>query len=240
MTSRERMLIYSALGLLLAVNGVILFGRLGQPAYAAPNALDDLGPADRLILSGEKELVVRNESGRIAWSDSEHARAYSVGFVHVADVVQKLMQTSQYTEERERLTEEINAEEQEWREKGQALEERYGDVTPEDPEFEEARAAFGEWQANVQQWRQQANERVNNLAMEQLEHAYREVVDAVNIVADERDIDLVLRFTPTADPLATGMSGQTMLDIRLRPVLRYPDGLDITVDVLEEMALAVD
>ena len=39
---------------------------------------------------------------------------------------------------------------------------------------------------------------------------------------------------------AADLSGQTMLDIRLRPIVKAPEGLDITPAVMEELGLTVE
>lgn len=242
MRSRERLVLLTLLGLTVGVNLFTLLGRTGSPAVASNEGfrLDDLGPADRLLLRGERELAVRNADGRMAWSDNEHGRAYSMAFVDVNDVLVKLMETDGYKNDREKLTETVQAEEKEWLAKRDALQGKYGNITPDDPRMEQARAEFGAWQAGVQQWQQDAQNRVNTMAIEQLKKAYAEIVTAVDVVADKRGIDIVFRFTPGDEPLTEGISGQTMLDIRLRPVVRAPKGLDITVDVLEEMSLPVE
>ena len=66
-------------------------------------------------------------------------------------------------------------------------------------------------------------------------------VDAINVVADRLDIDTVHRFIPTDDSFeiqpGPGAFQAAMLQIRLRSVLRYPEDLDITSDVLEELGI---
>ncbi len=242
MTSRERVLVYSLLTGLLVMNVIIALGGSGPTATANVLARsDDLGPADRLILSGEQDLVVRNADGRLAWSENAHGRAYSIAFVHQQDVLEKLMQTSQYKDDRDRLTDDIKKEEEEWRTKYQALRDEYADVeSADDPRSDEAQAALGAWQRDYQQWQQSASARVNTMAVEQLQRAYRELIAAVEIVADQRQVDLVLQFTPTVDDLPASQNAQTMLDIRMRPVLKYPEGLDITVEVLDDLALGAE
>jgi len=237
MHPRERGIIYSMLGLLTVCTGALLMERGGTPALADARWADDLGPADALRLSGDPELALRNADGRVSWSDTEYARAYAIAFVDVNKVLDGLMETSVYKDEREALTERLNAEELDWKSKFDGLDAEFEGVAQDDPRLEDGRNRFRELNVGFQQWREGAQEQVNAMAVKQLERAYREVIDAVNIVADERAIDIVYRFTPVAEPLPEGLSGQTMLDIRMRPVLRAPDGLDITAHVLQEMAI---
>ena len=75
---------------------------------------------------------------------------------------------------------------------------------------------------------------------EQLEKAYREMIDAVEVVADRMDIDIVYRFIPTSEAFEAENPEQAMMAIRLRTALRYPEQLDITDAVLEEMSLEAE
>ncbi len=75
------------------------------------------------------------------------------------------------------------------------------------------------------------------LEAEQLERSYREMIEAVEIVADKRSIDVVYRFIPTAEPFGTQSSDQAMLQIQLRTFLKYPESVDITQYVMDELDL---
>jgi hypothetical protein len=86
-------------------------------------------------------------------------------------------------------------------------------------------------------WQQSALQRTGKLDADQLERAYRELVAAVEIVADRRGIDMVYRFIPTGEPFEAENPEQAMMAIRLRDALRYPTELDITADVMEELHL---
>ena len=63
------------------------------------------------------------------------------------------------------------------------------------------------------------------------------VVGYVEIVADRKGIDTVYRFIPTSEPFEAENPEQAMMAIRLRDALRYPEELDITTDVMEELHL---
>ena len=212
MKSSERATIYSLIMLVLIINGIVLFVNSSPEARADSTLSSAMGFSDE----------------------------YTFAFVDVNKTITALMETSRFKDDREALTEEIQGEEDEWRARFAELNKKYEGITPDSPNFEEASNAFTALNASFSQWRQSAEQRVNEMAVIQLEKAYREVVDAVNIVADDKEIDIVFRFTPTEDPLPTGMSGQTMLDIRMRPVLRYPDEVDITIDVLDELGIDSD
>ena len=115
MNTRERIVIYGALALLGALNLSTVLG-LGSPeAMAEPSAIaDELGPATSLTLTGEAEpLVLRNNTGHLAWADNAHAQAYSVAFVAPGKAMGPLLEADQYTEEVQELQDELRAQGQE-------------------------------------------------------------------------------------------------------------------------------
>ncbi len=101
-------------------------------------------------------------------------------------------------------------------------------------------AIYQEWQQvqeELRRWQQDAMARTGAIEVEYLEVVYRELVEAVNVVAERRDIDIVYQFTPTDAPFQATNPGQAMSTIRTRIALRYPEDLDITDYVVEEMGL---
>jgi Skp family chaperone for outer membrane proteins len=242
MKTRERLVIYSLLAVLVCVNLVHLLPKADRPAFAEPVFATELGPADSLILSGSdgaEPLVLRNAEGRLAWSDKPQDRLHSVAYVYIGKILSSLMQSERYTEVRDQLLEELQATEQEYRERLDEIRGRLQEMERDSPEaqavFEEGQTAFREYQ----QWQQEALARRGKLDAEQLEQAYREMIDAVEVVADRMDVDTVYRFIPTSEPFEAENPEQAMLAIRMRTALRYPDRLDITSAVIEEMSLEV-
>ena len=78
---------------------------------------------------------------------------------------------------------------------------------------------------------------MDQLETQQIELAFRELVLAVEVVAEQKNIDIVYQFVATADDFATSNPGRATLAIRERAALVYPEQLDITDAVLEELAL---
>jgi len=245
MQSRERIMIYGLLAVLIALNLSLLLGRTGTPAFADPQAPSpgELGPAQSLTLLGEgeaKDIVLRNRAGRLAWGEPVHDRAYSVAYVYIGKVLNPLMQSEAFEEEREPLREELREAEAEYRQRLDAIQGRLREL---DPKSEEAQATYEQGSAVYEEfmnWQQSALRRTGKLDAEQLERAYRELVAAVEIVADREGIDTVYRFIPTAEEFNAENPEQAMIAIRLRNALRYPQELDITDDVLEELHLEAE
>ena len=59
----------------------------------------------------------------------------------------------------------------------------------------------------------------------------------MEVVADKAGVDLVYRYIPTSEPFMQASVEQAMLQIQMRPFLRYPDSIDLTTRVLEELDL---
>jgi len=202
-----------------------------------------LGPASSVTLENEdaESLTLIVADKRLAWGDSPQKRLYSAGYVHIGKALSALLKGDSFIEENEALQGELQAAQQALMEAFKSVQERIEGLTPEDSEFE---AISKEGQSLLQQRDrliQQASVAKATLGAEQVERAYRELVDAINVVADRLEIDLVHRFIPTDDPFEVqpgpGAFQAAMLQIRLRSVLRYPEDIDITSEVLDELGI---
>ena len=70
-----------------------------------------------------------------------------------------------------------------------------------------------------------------------MQKAYKELTSAVNVVADKLGVDIVLRFIPTDNEFKAVNGDQALSEVRLRSAVKYPEKLDITSEVLEELSL---
>lgn len=244
MPSRERAVIYSLLFLALALNLAVLLGKSEPQAHASPShplLAGDLGPADALILTGDKgDLTVKNDNGRLAWSDNEHSRVLSYAFCHISDMMRQMLESGTFADEKQRIEETLKAEADAIERRGEELEKQYEDVGPDSPNAREAMEAYSKYMDERRNFQISARQRQSELAARQIESVYRDIVAAIDIVADRKNIDVVLRFIPTSRAF-TAQSGEgAMEEIRLRTALKSPDALDITQDVAEELGLKVD
>jgi len=239
MNNRERIVIYGALALLALTNLAALCGQSGSSVAADPVTVgDQLGPAETLTLvEGEKQLVVRSRGDRLAWSDSDHARAYSIAFVHVGRAVGPLMEAQEYEEEVGRLREELQGRDQEMTERIAAFQEENRQVEPDDPRAPEVQRALKMMLQQLERGRLEGAQRLDQLRAGHVEQAYRDLVAAVEVVAQRRQIDIVLRFVPTANDFQAQSLAAAYTGVRARVALKYPEALDITDAVLEELAL---
>ena len=230
MHAAERMVIYGALLVLVGANLTTLLPDRPAAAIGPDAPAGRIGPADAVSLTGtDSELLVRNRDGRLSWDDNAHARAYSIAFVHIGRALGLLLESERFVEEREELETTITDRDRDLTEQAQAMQSQPG-FNPNTPDARRLAAELERWSIERQQL-------LGKLGAAQVEACYREFVEAVEVVADERKIDLVLRFIPTADPFGAQITPQAYTSIRGRTAVRYPEALDITPAVLEELDL---
>ena len=243
MDTRERILIYGAMTVLGAMNIAVLSdGHSGSAWADNPADQERLGPATALTLIDDEgsELDLRNTDGRLAWEDNEYARAYSVAFVHVGKALGPLMKADEYVEEYSRLEAEIREKDDELSQAILAFTEEHQNMTPDDPALGQAQQAFQTLLQQREQWRMSGSRQLGLLAAGQIERAYRDLIAAVEVVAEQRRIDLVFRFIPTDNEFQAVSPPQAYTGIHARIALKYPAGLDVTDAVMEELALEVE
>ena len=238
MSSRERLVIYS----LLAVAILLALGR-GLPdrsASGVPVPADDpvLGPASALVLRGDKgELTLKNAEGRVGWANDAFGRAYSVGFVHISKPLRRLREQPRYVEETEALTTELTEKDADYRKRLEEISAKVREVEEGSDEFKrrfaEGDALFQEYRT----WQNEAIERRNKLEASHIESCYRQLIDAIEVVAERKSVDIVFRFIVTSEPFEAVDVSQALNEVRFRSVLRYPQGLDITPEVMKELGV---
>jgi len=247
MRTRERAIIYTALAALAAVNIITLMGRDGAAAYAKEALeLKERGPAKSLTLvdpdNATDNVVVRNTAGHIAWGEQAYQQSYSMAFIHVGKPLYQLMTTEQYQEPLTELRERLQAEGQERDDELRSVYEQMQQLDPQSPEMQDLQQRFQKLRQEFEQWRQKAQREAAKLEAKQIMAAYDEIIAAVEVVAEQRNIDLVLRFLPHGAEQDTELQSPDQANsiIRGRTALKYPDDLDITTAVMEELALEVE
>lgn len=240
MKPTERIVLYTALGLLGAMNAVFLLSSTGRAAFAETRSLiaDVLGPAEAVkLVDGDKEIEVRNKDGRITWGIGDFKHTYTVGFVDISKALNPLMEQPTFADERKTLADELDVKDKEFREKLDAFSAELQAADRDDPaaqeKFKEAQALYKEYT----EWGQTAIGRRNAMDVAQLSKAYKELVSAVDVVAQKLGVDIVLRFIPTENEFKATDAEGALTEIRLRSAVKYPSGLDITTEVLEELSL---
>jgi Skp family chaperone for outer membrane proteins len=228
--------------LLLGVsNLIILTVAFGPRAYAnTARWLNDISATSVTIGEGDDAVALSARKGRLAWGDAPTSRAHSTAFANTYRILDALMKTDQYADVRIEMQESYGARMKDVQDEYEAFRNRYQDIGPDHPEYESAAARFQKLVESRDALSAEANRAFAGLLSEQMEAAYREVVTAVEVVADRREIDIVLQFVPTSDPFAADMPEAARAAIRGRSALRYPEALDITDAVMTEMALDIE
>lgn len=225
--------------LLAAVNLILLLSSTGRAAFAEASAwLQELGPAEAVkLVDGDREMTVKNKSGRLAWGEGDFKQSYTIGFVDISRALNPLMESAAFAEEREVLRKELETVEADYKSKLDAYGEEFQGMDRDTPaakeKLDEARKLYQEYM----DWGQDAMRKRNELDVKHLQQAYRELTSAVNVVADKLGVDVVLRFIPTDKEFKAEDAEGALTEIRLRTAVKYPEKLDITAEVLEEMSV---
>lgn len=210
----------------------------GTPAAAVRTLPADLGPADGLILAGKDgALTARNEGMRISWGENPGSRAYSVGCVHIDKIMKALLASERFAADRQKFDEEARSQGEEFEKRSKDLQAKYPEAKPTDPNFEEAKKEFVVLQSEYERWLASIQKIQSKHMAEQIEKAYRDLSDALEIVADRKSIDFVYRFVPPSNPFGSTDLADAMMQVQARPFLRYPASTDITEDVVKELGL---
>ena len=199
-----------------------------------------IGPVDSITLAGsDGDVTLRNAEKRIAWGEEKTSRAWSIGFMETGKALQQLMKADHFIEVRDELDNELEEGIAVARETLDAIMERGRALEPDDPEAPEVRQEWDVAYRNFERLQQKGLKVRGALAAEQMEESYNEVLEAVNVVSDRLNIDIVLRFIPPDADFKDKTPESAIMQIRLRTALRLPEGVDITDEVLSELGLEV-
>ena len=229
------------LGSLVAgmVGAFVALSVSGTPAIATRMVSSDLGPADALILSGSDGAVtVTNQGGRMSWAESPTSRAYSIGCVFIDPVMKGILSSGRFSDVRQKFDDEARIQGEEFERRSKSLQEKYPDLKPEDPNFEIARRDFKALQVEYEQWLAALQKIQSKHMAEQVQNAYREMIAALEIVADRKKIDFIYRFVPPDRPFESVDLSDAMMQVQGRPFLRYPAATDITEELSKELGLS--
>ncbi len=238
MSRIERVVVHGVLVVLL----IVVFAErpgLTPSAEAVPARAEDvLGPADRVVLRGPAgEVSVSAVNGGLAWGERGTDRTWSLGAVDVPKLMRSLMESERFDEDRQALREEAETQNAEFEAQFEDFREEFGEITPEDPKFPEAQQRWQQMMQEYQKWQQGTMAIQQKLGAEQIETAFDELVDAVDIVAERLGVDLVIRFVPPAEPFASESLDQASDQVSRRLLLHHPESIDLTEKVAEELGV---
>jgi len=197
-----------------------------------------LGPIDSITLAGsEGDITLKNGAQRISWGEEKTSRVWSIGFMETGKALEQLMKADHFVDLRDDLDEELKEGLDAARETLDDLRERGRSLEPDDPQGPALRREWESAYRNFEQVQQAAMNVRGELAAEQMEESYNEVLEAVNVVSDRLNIDMVLRFIPPESDFEGNSPDAAIMQIRLRTALSLPEGIDITDEGLSELGL---
>lgn len=197
--------------------------------------LQDLGPADAMILTGKSELRVTNTDGRLSWSDQPSSRAFSLGTVHVGRMLNALLKSEKYSSEQAEWATARDAKNDEFEKRYREMMEKGKGLDKDSPEVPAMRGQFEEFQKEYTAWNESAEVARREMMARHYQGAYSDIREAVEVVADRRKIDLVMRFVPPSDKIEPGDDADMVRQLSARSFLRVPESIDLTEDILTEM-----
>ena len=153
--------------------------------------------------------------------------------------LEQLIRADHFVEVRDELDEELDESLEEARASLDEIANRGRALKPGDPEKQEVRQQWENAYRNFEQLQKEGMQIRGKLASEQMQEAFNEVLEAVNVVSDRLNIDIVLRFIPPDGEFERNTPDATLMQIRLRTALRLPKDIDITDEVLSELGLEV-
>lgn len=211
----------------------------GNAAEAEPSRLEEvLGPADELVLLHDgKEVEVGAVGNGLSWGERPTDRSWSIGAVDVPKLLRSLMDSERFSEDRMALQKEVEEQSREFEERFESFREENAELGPDDPEFATAQGTWDVMMREYQEWQQGTMRIQQKLGAEQIEAGYRELVEAVDIVAEREGVEIVLRFVPVSDPFESDDMDRASNQVRQRLLLRYPEALDLTSKVESELGL---
>ncbi len=211
-----------------------------QPSAASrPSSMGDLGPADKLLLAASEGdvLAVVNREGRIGWGDKTTSRVWSMAAVHSDRIMRALMSSPSIQEKMKELEEQATTTDASFQKRAEELQAKYKDVKPGDPTQQEAMQAFQALQTEYNAFRESKMKEIDQLRATQTEDAYKQLVTAVDRIAEREQIDLVFRYIPSETPFKAEGLQQVYAQIQLRTFLKHPAAIDITDAVIKELGV---
>ncbi len=242
MNTFERLITWSTMSLLVVLCGGLFVHSSNNAMAWNMEKAPALGPASQITLQSEDGSMtdLKMVDGRLSWGSEPQQSTQSVAYVHIGALLPMLMGQEERVDERNALRERLTEEAQVLIEELDQIKSNMEDLTPGEEDHQSQLQRGQGIAKQLQTFQQEAMAEEDLKTSDQLEQCYRELVTAVNIVADRKEIDTVLRFIPTDDPFTKGDSNAAMLQIRLRTFLRYPDRDDITEDIAEELNITLE
>ena len=157
--------------------------------------------------------------------------------MEVGKALSQMMEASHFVDARTELQQNLEERLQEARDVLDIIMEEAQALPQDSDEHPAMRQRWDQAMGEFQQLQQIATEQQGALFASQMIEAYEEIITAVEVVAENKNVDVVLRFIAPDEPIETSNPDVAIMQIRLRTALAYPKGIDLTDDVLTELGL---
>ncbi|MEM1424212.1 MAG: hypothetical protein AAGH64_09435 [Planctomycetota bacterium] len=164
---------------------------------------------------------------------------FSVAVCSLPTIVNELMASERFAEEREDLASEFEDASLEIEERLEQISNDARGMDPDDPAMGAMGEQFNELRQELFRLRSGFETDSARLQARHLKEAYRLVRASANAIADDLGYDFVLSSaSPEADDELNDQNATLLLgQLSRRPVIRYPDEHDITDDVRDDLNL---
>lgn len=221
----------------LALLGAAFGGGFVAIALGLGSVATELGPASAVTFDGSPALRLTNSGGRAAWGEGAARRAWGIASVDVGILMTALMESPRIKAVLEPLQDEGRKQDEGFRRRWADLNQRM-EAAPDEEAGQAIVAEAEAFQHEVRAWQAEFTKRFEAANFEAHAAAWTELREAADLVAERAGADIVLKSPAPGDPLRAGDSDFLATQVRSRSLVRAPEGLDITDDVLKELNLA--
>ena len=155
----------------------------------------------------------------------------------VPTLINELMASDRFAPEREELTEERQAEIEELRREIADLEDELRALDQNDPTARDVQLEWRRLGSELARATRAAQRAYDELYIDQIKRAYTLARSSANAVADALGFDYVLSTGDPREELTDASADALLRQITARPVVRSPEGVDITDDVRRDLNL---
>ncbi len=198
-------------------------------------------PTDRLILAvlavSAAAIALRPIALPRALARDDGDEAPSIAVCAMPTLINELMASDRFRPELENVAPDLRDELEAVTEEMADIRDRLQDFDPEDPADQRDAQRFRELRLEQESLQRQLNAAVQRATAEQIARAYELVRSSADAVGADLGFAYVISTGDPREELNTTDFNVTLRQITARPVLRFPDGADITDDVRDDLNL---
>lgn len=160
-----------------------------------------------------------------------------IAVVDIVGVVERMMDSDKYKPARDEAGAAAESEIKPMRDRLQSLEERLRGLPQGDPAFNDVGREYQQLRAELERKAQGLGRDMDQLTMRQLIECYRLARASADAVAEQMGFAYVIASRPVDKDLEAPDTASAVRQLVARPMLRFPEGTDITPDVKQDLKL---